>query len=363
MKYEPFGGGLIYEPKESDYIFGSGQLTAPVVRPDGNWTDYLPENEEQKKYGVETSACATFATINSIEILMEEMGFGKDFDYSERFISLLSETTKQGNSPTKVADTIRKYGLIPETMMPFDSSIESWEDFNSWKGADKELCLTAGQQWLKKYTFNYDIGWRGDISPEDKQKIIKDIAKFCPPPVSVMAWYSDNGIYKKPKGSQDNHLTLRAKQDTVFDTYEPFLKQLEPNYDHLMVLRVVVSKKKEEVTLLQKLVDLFRKLFNRDYRIFGAERSPKWRDVRREHITKNPTCAVCGRVSTLLEPNQVHHIKVFWKHPELECEPTNLITLCRIHHLEWGHYFSFRSWNENVVKETEEFRNKIKNRP
>jgi hypothetical protein len=194
---------------------------------------------------------------------MEEMGLGKDFDYSERFISILSETTHIGNSPTRVAETIRQYGLIPQAMLPFDESITSWEDFNSWKGADKEKCLIAGQQWKKRYGFAYDLAWKGDISPEEKHKILEEISKFCPPPVSVLAWVSNNGEYFKPMGGDDNHLTLRAKANVAFDTYEPYLKNLRPLYDHAMALRVVVTKKKYEtpVGFWKSILSLIKKLW------------------------------------------------------------------------------------------------------
>ena len=129
-------GLIIKEPSKKDYVFGSGQLQGKVIRPDGNWGEYLPRNEDQKKQDIETSACVTFSILKCIAILMEEMGLGEDFDFSERYISLLSGTTKIGNDPLTVAETIRKNGLIPQSMMPFNDSIQSWEDFNSFKGAD-----------------------------------------------------------------------------------------------------------------------------------------------------------------------------------------------------------------------------------
>lgn len=246
MKYEPLGGGLIIEESDKDFVFGSGALTGKVIRPDGDWSAYIPLNEDQRKSDIESSSCATFGTINCIEILMEEMGLGKDFDYSERFIALLSGTTKQGNSPTKVAETIRKYGLIPQAMMPFDDSIKTWEDFMSWKGADKEKCLAAGKQWLKRYDFGYDLVWKGDISPEDKAKLMDEARKYSPLGVSVFAWLSDNGVYYKLSGADDNHWIANPLKNIGLDTYEPYLKNLKENYDHMIALRYVIKKKSYE---------------------------------------------------------------------------------------------------------------------
>ena len=70
-----------------------------------------------------------------------------------------------------------------------------------------------------------------------------------------------------------------------------------------------------------------------DVNVFDADRSSRWISVRRDHIAKNPECVACGSRKDL----NVHHIKPFHSHPELELEPSNLITLCREHHFRIGH--------------------------
>ena len=77
-------------------------------------------------------------------------------------------------------------------------------------------------------------------------------------------------------------------------------------------------------------------------------RSPLWPKVRLAELKVNPDCAACG--STL--NCEVHHIKSFKDHPELElCNgtgqygtpvgPSNFITLCermgKEDHLHFGH--------------------------
>jgi len=77
-------------------------------------------------------------------------------------------------------------------------------------------------------------------------------------------------------------------------------------------------------------------------------RSPKWAGVRRKHLKDHPTCAAC---SSKRLP-QVHHITPFSDRPELELDPTNLITLCMSKnecHLMIGHGHNFRFFNPNVV--------------
>ncbi len=82
----------------------------------------------------------------------------------------------------------------------------------------------------------------------------------------------------------------------------------------------------------------------------GAKRSSKWPAVRKQHLGLNPACAVCGGTKKV----EVHHKKPFHLHPELELEPTNLISLCEAKkngincHLFFGHLGNFKGVNPEV---------------
>lgn len=90
-------------------------------------------------------------------------------------------------------------------------------------------------------------------------------------------------------------------------------------------------------------------------RIKSKRRSPKWDEIRDDFLQKNPACAACGSTRHL----QVHHIKPFHAHPELELVQENLITLCMDTvgcHLKLGHGGSFSTFNPNIVKDAAEYR-------
>ena len=97
----------------------------------------------------------------------------------------------------------------------------------------------------------------------------------------------------------------------------------------------------------------------------GHKRSSKWTSTRKHHLEKNGECALCGGKKKL----NVHHIKPFHVHPELELEPSNLITLCEDKgdgvycHLFFGHLGSFKSINENLLDDIAIWRERLKNRP
>jgi hypothetical protein len=70
-----------------------------------------------------------------------------------------------------------------------------------------------------------------------------------------------------------------------------------------------------------------------DWSISEGERSGEWRRVRDEFVEKFPFCAACGTSAAL----NVHHVEPFHIRPELELDPSNLLTLCREHHFRIGH--------------------------
>lgn len=94
----------------------------------------------------------------------------------------------------------------------------------------------------------------------------------------------------------------------------------------------------------------------------GQKRSSRWPTIRKAHLEKNPECAVCGGKKQV----EVHHIKPFHLHPELELEPSNLISLCESKnkgvncHLFIGHLGSFQKMNEAVLEDAQFWAKKLK---
>lgn len=114
------------------------------------------------------------------------------------------------------------------------------------------------------------------------------------------------------------------------------------------------------------MIDFFKRIFHLgDYQVFGGiARSPLWPAARKAHLKRFPTCAVTGATNDL----EVHHIKPYHLHRELELDPQNLITLTTKFgslnaHLWFGHLGVFTSYNETVREDAEYFGKKIKERP
>lgn len=117
-----------------------------------------------------------------------------------------------------------------------------------------------------------------------------------------------------------------------------------------LILNVRLSEQDIDTIIQRVKQECFTLPMEMEKPIFAA-RSGHWPTVRNQHLEKNPTCAVCGGEDNL----QVHHIKPYHLHPELELDPNNLLTLCEpssiLHincHLVWGHLGNWKSFNPMV---------------
>jgi hypothetical protein len=126
-----------------------------------------------------------------------------------------------------------------------------------------------------------------------------------------------------------------------------------------VILALLAGKRRRHRKGLFKQFSLLLKALDQGAHIakkHGHERSPHWASVAKEHLRREPACVVCGYKG---RKRQVHHIKPFHLHPDLELDPHNLITLCsargREHHLLLGHLGSWESYNEHIRADIKHF--------
>lgn len=222
-------------PKITDKtrIFGD---VGTILRPDGDWRKFLPKEEEQRRRGIESSSCYIQASHHAIATILEEQFGVIDSDFSERFNALLSDGTENGGDPIAGADSIRHDGLVADALLPFSENITSWDEFHSWEGGDKDICIKEGKEWLKQWKPNYNIVFEREHSLEMKYNRLREQLKKSPVPMSVYGVTDGSGNYvPKPEGINDTHLLTCVYLDEdncpwVFDTYPSFLKKLPANY-------------------------------------------------------------------------------------------------------------------------------------
>jgi hypothetical protein len=206
-------------------------------------------------------ACTVFASLNAWETFFNKM-YHEEKNFSERFSAILSNITQQGGSPHNTCEAIRKFGLIDQAELPFDETIQSWDEFYSPKPLTRHY-LRKGEDFLSQYELSHEWIWRGFPSVEEKVKNIKEALKRSPVCISVYAWEkNEDGVYIQ--SSQDTHWTMcygwTDKGWKVFDSYDNTHKIY--SFDANIAMAKLYWINKKEYNKEYWFVDLFKRLFN-----------------------------------------------------------------------------------------------------
>jgi hypothetical protein len=250
------------EPDSRDFKFGDGQLTAEVLVQDGQWDSFIPTYEAQSNSYFDTMHCWVFGTLNALETLQRrKFAPTSDINYSERYIGVLGGATPQGGSPRNAAESIRKYGNIPQEALPYSTDIKSFWAYSSPRPMTQKY-LDMGVKWLEEYSYGYDFvktnygKWlwkmiRGLVTGNKlggiQQDMIKDALRFSPLGVSVCAWKFRNGLAYKNSWDADNHwLMLYGYEDgkywKLYDHYSNMFIKAEWSYLFGFIMRYSLSK-------------------------------------------------------------------------------------------------------------------------
>lgn len=215
-----------------------------VVNQSGNWLPWAV-GESQKRNGLETMSCATYGTLNALEMLAAYQGKAKVSDFSERFTSTLAGTTRNGNSPHKVAEIARRKGLLPERVLPFDESITTWDAYYS---GITEAMKRSGESFEKNWNISHRWIWRGTLAPGEQRNLLVAALQRSPVGVAVFGWASEmrsnsegkkERVYIRPEGAAVQHWCVLVGCDDeghwlVLDSYEDeqgsYIKKLDKNY-------------------------------------------------------------------------------------------------------------------------------------
>lgn len=188
--------GFLEGRGEYDYQAGANSpIKRVILKDNANWKEIKVDNEIQvENYGqttqYDTLMCVSFnGTTDAIEYLMthqlktgliprwkaewlDNNGYIKNgqLNFNERFTAIMGETTDQGAYQHKVADGMRKYGLIPQGMFPM---AENFKD-----NIDKKFVTQAMYDLGKKFTELFKINYEW-ITPDMTQEFLKYSPLAC----------------------------------------------------------------------------------------------------------------------------------------------------------------------------------------
>lgn len=188
----------------------------------------LPQGEVQR--GKEdTMDCATRGPINKLEAdftygvqhklftkenitWLKEKGYADAHGrvtFSDAFIAIKSNTSRQGNSMKAPLDAIHSYGLIPKMMLPLETWM-TWEDYHDKKRITQEM-TDLGRIFSKRFTINYE-----QVSSD----FIKELNKKEMLVVAGYAWPRPIGRIYPSVDWNANHVWVNVKPEYVaFDNY------------------------------------------------------------------------------------------------------------------------------------------------
>ena len=215
-------GLVIDQPVLGDYILGAVGLpayaTSNVLEPTGQWDKYIPVSEVQNLFGVEPSACASFGTLNVVEML-EKRKYGIEHNWSDRWLAWNSGTTQVGNSPHKVCEYLRKGGVPLQMDYPTTPDVNTFEKYYVTPSAS---LITKAREFTNKYDFKHYY-----VPPT--MEAMKYALKFSPLGCSVSAWATNKDDIYYQFGT-DNHWCViigfndERKAWIIFDSYEQNIK-------------------------------------------------------------------------------------------------------------------------------------------
>lgn len=189
--------GVIEGKRDTDFV--AGTLPYEERNPSGDWTSYLPPGEWQKGT-VDTMACVTFSALNSIET-QHKFLTGQERNFSDRFTARLSGTTPDGNYLWRVADCIRKDGLVDESDWPAPENF-TWETY--YQAPPIEV-INKARLFLNEWVVQYE--WI-DFTKESLIKHLKHAPiQVVLPGHAVLGFFRNEDVLK------------------YFDSYVPFIKE------------------------------------------------------------------------------------------------------------------------------------------
>jgi len=283
-----FGFNLAKELAEQsveDWKLGATGLTCLAQIPEEEREKYLPRGELQ--FGREDFMDCVSRAVNNVletkfnwllankklslanEMWLKEKGYvvGDRIEFSDRFVAILSGTTREGNSFKSPLDSVRKNGLIPKAMLP----AESWMGFDDYHNSAKisENMKALGLEFIQRFFINYERGPESDF-----ENLLKNDMLMC----GGYAWPTPvNGEYPRTNYSP-NHAFMVFKRPRyfVFDNYldsgiaGDWIKKLASSFDLLdMGYRIAVNQKEFipiKKNFLQRLLGGLRDYFGEIFR-------------------------------------------------------------------------------------------------
>lgn len=262
------------EQTPDDWQFGALSQPGLASIPLNEREIYLPKGETQR--GREDfQSCASISPVNQLEaqftwlfrnnkLSAENKAWLEEKEYlnadgkitfSDRYIAVLSGTTRQGNSLRAPLEAIRKNGLIPKRMLPAHSEM-SFDDYHKVSDITPAM-KDLGQEFRNRFTINYEQVHISHFAEALKDDMLG---------VGAHAWpFPENGLYPRTDNPLNHAFMLYGlPKYQAYDSYpekpDDYTKNLAPDYIFFeTAYRVFISAESpyaKQVSLYQQLINI-----------------------------------------------------------------------------------------------------------
>ena len=245
--------GLLIGDRPEDYRFGS---TSPIVHEVRNstkdWRAFRSKEERQNQNPEDRMHCVSASATNLLEqqanwmlannlwpadaLKFWDKGYIVDrkFEFSRRFTAKMSGTTRAGNYFYKVWDSIRKDGIVPDSMYPDDPSL-TWDEY--YKNPGEELKL-LGKDSLKYFSVLYEQ-FTGSTGAQKKTAL--EMAPLQFGVTTQCGWDAEVPVCGlNANHAVDNDFIRGDLSYEIFDSYMPYQKHLPKNYSIPICYRAIL---------------------------------------------------------------------------------------------------------------------------
>jgi hypothetical protein len=195
--------GFYHDPDADpqQWLFGSGNIQATPIRSDRQWIDWLPEFEDQLRNGFDPLSCASYGSLNLIEIYLRAV-FGVERNYSDRWLAYRTDTEeKHGNDPHLVLEFLRTAGDVPEQQWPLTPEIDSFEKYYAMP---PYMLEPLALQLIKEWDLTHETVRQGSYAA--LQDAMWDALQYSPLGVSTgLNAQDDKGYWYKDSNEPDWH--------------------------------------------------------------------------------------------------------------------------------------------------------------
>jgi hypothetical protein len=258
MEFLPKPGYIPKPRSDTDYVKNVNSPLGAVGLFQGfDLRGVRPVLDLQNKLGIETSGCVSWTACQCIEewlnglirlqlMPQSNLQWLLDNNYivnglvvvSKVFIWIESGTTQNGNDFTSVGDAIRKYGLIPESMLPFNpQASDTWTSLRNQ--TISQACLDMGQEFLKRFDVGYYYVNGSNWGAELPDGPIQIAIPVCP------GYNTSDPI--QACGLPEEHSVMidymNGNEPQIVDHYAPEIKDLASNYPIMASMQWVVTPK------------------------------------------------------------------------------------------------------------------------